>query len=271
MVQIRSEWATVVHPEDPSWSIAFEVTFLLSHYHCIFGKGCPDIYGKGTARGCCPHGAHVVKYPEDQADVEELERIEGRVAALTNEDWQRREQVLARGGGNQAWGKRRGAEGSLHTRTIDGACVFFNGPDHPAGSGCAFHIAALRRGENPNDWKPTTCWGVPIFMDTDEEERLTTVRAVRHADWGEGTLGYWCMDDPAAYTSSLPVYVSLADELRRLVGDEAYEAIAEYCRARENGEAVHLPMTRPLNFIGTEGIAQEPDGTTGVPLPMFNG
>ena len=72
-----------------------------------------------------------------------------------------------------------------------GACIFHNRPDHPAGAGCAFHVAALRRGEDPIDWKPQICWQVPLFFDSDPTTRTTTVRASRTADWGQEGIIDW--------------------------------------------------------------------------------
>ena len=92
--------------------------------------------------------------------------IRGRVQQLTDEDWQNRGVALGHGG-SDPWGKARFARGSVHTRIYRGACIFHNRPDHPAGAGCALHLAALRRGEDPIDWKPRICWQVPLFFESD--------------------------------------------------------------------------------------------------------
>ena len=111
--------------------------------------------------------------------------IRGRVEQLTDEDWQNR-RVALRHGGSDPWGKARFAPDSVHTRIYRGACIFHNRPDHPAGPGCALHLAALRRGEDPMDWKPRICWQVPLFFDSDPATKTTKVRACRTADWGGG-------------------------------------------------------------------------------------
>lgn len=91
----------------------------------------------------------------------DLKKIRGRVGQLTDEDWQNRRLALARGG-RDSWGKARFRRDSVHTRLYRGACIFHNRGDHPGGAGCALHLAALRRGENPMDWKPRICWQVPL-------------------------------------------------------------------------------------------------------------
>ena len=111
--------------------------------------------------------------------------IRGRVRQLTDEDWQNR-QVALRRGGRDPWGKARFKRDSVHTRLYRGACIFHNREDHPGGAGCALHVAALRRGEDPMDWKPRICWQVPLFFEIDDDTKTTKVRACRTVDWGGG-------------------------------------------------------------------------------------
>jgi hypothetical protein len=121
----------------------------------------------------------------------------------------------------------------VHTRIHRGACIFHNRPDHPAGAGCALHVAALRRGEDPIDWKPQICWQVPLFFESDLTTNTTKVRACRTADWGqEGIIEWWCTEHAEAFGASRPVYVSMEQELRRMCGDGVYDELAAYCRAR---------------------------------------
>ena len=113
----------------------------------------------------------------------------------------------------------------------DGNCVFQNTGDGPSGSiGCAFHVAALRRGEDPLDWKPFTCGLVPFAIDHDDDDEIHTLRAYEHdRDWGSGEgepLDWWCIDAPEAYVGAEPVYRSEESLLRRVLGDELYEVVA---------------------------------------------
>lgn len=224
---------TATFSDSHGWNWEFDLTFMLSHYGCIWGRGCPDIRRQGSARGCCVEGVEIYQGDGDAPGGEDLAMIRGRVEQLTDEDWQNRRVALRRGG-SDPWGKARFKPDSVHTRLYRGACIFHNRPDHPAGAGCALHLTALRRGEDPIDWKPQICWQVPLFFDSDPTTSTTTVRASRTADWGqEGIIDWWCTEQEEAFSAERPVYLSMEQELRRVCGDDVYEELAAYCRARK--------------------------------------
>lgn len=228
---------TATFRDGNGWNWEFDLTFMRSNYRCIWGRGCPDVRLQHTARGCCVDGVEIYQGEGDEPGSEDLELIRGRVEEMTGEDWQNREVALRRGG-RDPWAKARFKRDSVHTRVHRAACIFHNRTDHPAGAGCAFHVAALRRGENPIDWKPRICWQVPLFFDIDEKTRTTTVRASRTVDWGEeGILDWWCTEHEDAFTADQPVYVSMEAELRRVCGDEIYDELAAYCHARQAARA----------------------------------
>jgi hypothetical protein len=223
---------TATFTDSDGWSWEFDLTFMLSHYGCIWGCGCPDITQQGTARGCCVLGVEIYRGDGDEAGREDLAMIRGRVEQLTDEDWQNRSEAL-RHGGEDPWGKARFKPDSVHTRIHRGACIFHNRPDHPAGAGCAFHLAALRRGEDPIDWKPQICWQVPLFFETNETTRTTLVRASRTSDWGqEGIIDWWCTEREEAFGAKRAVFLTMGQELRRMCGDDVYAEMAAYCRGR---------------------------------------
>jgi hypothetical protein len=233
---------TVTFRDASGWSWEFDLTFMLSNYRCIWGCGCPDIRLQGTARGCCADGVEIYQGDGDTAGREDLKKIRGRVRQLTDEDWQNQRVALGRGG-RDAWGKARFKRDSVHTRLYRGACIFHNRVDHPGGAGCALHVAALRRGENPMDWKPRICWQVPLYFDSDHETKTITVRACRTADWGgEEILDWWCTEHPDTFSADQPVYVTMEAELRRVCGDPVYSELAAYCQAREPRKLTPLPM-----------------------------
>jgi hypothetical protein len=224
---------TVTFRDSDGWNWEFDLTFMLSNYRCLWGVGCPDTRLLGSARGCCIEGVEIYQGEGDTPGGEDLEMIRGRVKQMTDEDWQNR-QVALRRGGRDPWGKARLRRDSVHTRLYRGACIFHNRIDHPGGAGCAFHVAALCRGENPIDWKPRICWQVPLFFDTDDNTKTTTVRASRTPDWGgEGILDWWCTEHEEAFRADQPVYVSMEAELRRVCGADVYDELVAYCRARQ--------------------------------------
>jgi hypothetical protein len=233
---------TVTFRDTDGWSWEFDLTFLLSNYRCIWGQGCPDTRRQHTARGCCVEGVEIYQGDGDPTGTEDLENIRARVGQLTDEDWQNRPVALARGG-QDPWGKARFKRDSVHTRLYRGACIFHNRVDHPGGAGCALHVAALRRGEDPIDWKPRICWQIPLFFDISHKTRTTTVRACRTVDWGgEGILDWWCTEHPDAFSADQPVYVTMESELRRVCGAAVYDELAAYCQARQTGEPRRLTL-----------------------------
>jgi hypothetical protein len=228
------------------WSWGFDLTFMLSNYGCIWGRGCPDTRLQGSARGCCVDGVEIYQGEGDGSGSQDLEKIRGRVEQLTDEDWQNRRVALRRGG-NDPWGKARFKRDSVHTRLYRGACIFHNRPDHPAGAGCALHLAALRRGEDPIDWKPQICWQVPLFFDSNQTTRTTTVRASRTADWGHaGIIDWWCIEQEEAFSAEWPVYVSMEAEIRRVCGDDVYKQLAAHCRARQRARGPRRLALLPI-------------------------
>lgn len=256
---LHKEWATFIDPRDASrWDI--DVTFLASAWKCIFGCGCHGTQGNPTA-GCCSDGVFIQADAEDEAGAEDFARIKKRVKQLTPQDWD----LL--GEYRHDWHKERD-KGSRHTRVQGGMCVFANRGDGSSGSiGCAFHVAALRRGEDPLDWKPFTCGLVPFAIDHDEDdEDHHTLRAYEHErDWGSGDgepLDWWCIDAPDAYVAAQPVYRSEENLLRRVLGNRLFEEVAAYMEDRF-GE----PNRTPINWQGHWNV-QPPDGTTSIPLPM---
>lgn len=235
---------TVTFRDGDGWNWEFDLTFLLSNYRCIWGRGCPDTSREHTARGCCIEGVEIYQGAGDSGGREDLAKIRRRIAQLTDEDWQNRREALRRSG-RDPWGKARFKPGSVHTRVHRGACIFHNRPDHPGGAGCAFHRAALRRGEDPLDWKPEICWQVPLFFDIDDHTKTTTVRSSRTADWGgDGSIAWWCTEHPDAFGDDQPVYVTMAAELRRVCGAAIYDELAAYCdeRQRSNGRRALTPL-----------------------------
>jgi hypothetical protein len=216
----------------------FDVTWLTSSWTCIYGSGCLGIEEEPTVNsdlGCCVHGAHF----SDKAD---RKRVAKKAAELRADEWQYRAKAKKLGGAI------RQEDGAWVTRTIDGACIFLNRDGFPGGTGCAFHTAAVTRGENFMDWKPEVCWQVPLRLDyhTDENGHETSIlREWKRRDWGEGGADFhwWCTEDPRAFVGAEPVYRSSRDEIVGLVGQKPYDRIVELIESRieSRGTDVFLP------------------------------
>jgi len=232
------EWFSFDDPEEQrTWVV--DLTFLRSNWACIYGSGCQGIHedpAPHLQQGCCSHGAHFV----DDDDISNVVAVAER---LTPEQWEYR--WLGKGPsakGSPAWLTADG-EGSLMTRTVDGACIFLNRPDFPGGAGCALHRHALETDQRPLDVKPAVCWQLPLRLvdHVDENGHVTsTLREWKRRDWGPAgdDFHWWCTDSDEAFVGSQPVYRSLADEIVEFIGAWAYDVIVQYL---EQPQWVPLP------------------------------
>jgi hypothetical protein len=228
------EWLSLTADDGSTWLV--DVTFLESGYGCIYGRGCPGIEG-AEDHGCCTHGAHFT----DAADRKTTLRYASR---MRPDEWQYHGRAAAKGGP-----LKRATGGGWMTRRVDGACIFLNRADHPGGGGCSLHQAALARGERPMDWKPDVCWQVPVRLEihTDDYGHDTyLLRAWERRDWGEGGADFewWCIEEGPAYLEPEPVYRTMVDELRELMGDELYARLRESLDRRAISTPVTLTATR---------------------------
>jgi len=204
------EWLSFDHEGD---TYSFDVTWMTSNWSCIYG-------------------AHFT----DKAD---RKRVARKAAELEPSEWQLHAVAEELGGPIH-----KNDEGAWVTHVVDGACIFLNRPDHPAGAGCAFHHAAVARGESYLDWKPEVCWQVPMRLDfhRDDNDHLTYIlREWKRRDWGAGGADFhwWCTEDPLAFVGAEPVYRACAEDIVALVGDGPYRRLAELLDQR--GREVFLP------------------------------
>lgn len=227
------EWVSFPDPDDPGHEIRADLSFLLSQWSCIYGRGCAGIAGR-PEHGCCSHGAFFT----DRADEA---RVRAAAAELTERDWARH-------------GRRRIAaddeldgEPARRTATVDGACVFLNGPDAPMGAGCALHRLAQRTGRHPLEVKPDVCWQLPVARRqerTADGSLVTTLGEFSRRSWGAGgaDLTWWCTESAAAHVGRRPLYRAYAAELTALIGRAAYTELARLCARREGGGRPELPL-----------------------------
>ncbi|AKL88382.1 hypothetical protein BH789_gp101 [Gordonia phage GMA6] len=239
------EWIEIPDPADSTRRFRVNMTFLLSNYNCTFGAGCPGIKpqienGRHDA-GCCVQGAGY-HGPEDVANVAKWFK------KLTFKDMPEDKLRHAR---EHGWSVSNASGEPYKTRKLNGACIFANeksdDPDAPP-SGCAFHHLANRLGVSHVEVKPTTCWQVPLLVgeyggetSAQPDHDLITITAQGRGEWGgvypddysdldqvtDGRyLGWWCTDTPDAYNGKQKAYVYFETELRKIMGDPAYEQLA---------------------------------------------
>ena len=201
----------------------FETDFLRSRWTCIWGKGCLGILpepAEELQQGCCSVGA-------DLGNEDEAMMISAMAAMLSPARFEHHADAVDRSTTGIFSDETR-----LHTRVVDGACIFFNRPGFAGGVGCALHLAAVEAGESPLDWKPSVCWQLPVRVDwamQDNGVEHATVRRWSRADWGdEGETMHWCCTEgERAYVGEQPVIESLAEELAAITGQTVYVRLRE--------------------------------------------
>jgi hypothetical protein len=233
----RHEWLSFEDPgEDRTWM--FDVTFLMSSWTCIYGRGCQGVLTGPAAeyeQGCCSYGAHFI----DDADVKSTEAFAAR---LTKKQWQFKSKS-AKGIVNVD------KDGTRTTKLVDDACIFLNRPGFEGGAGCALHQAAVASGERPLDWKPDVCWQLPLRLTdhVDEHGHVTsTLREWKRRDWGDGgaEFHWWCTEAPDAFVGHRPVYLELRDEIIEMTSEVAYDLLTKELMARRPKTLLPHPAVR---------------------------
>jgi len=227
------EWLEFADPANPDHIIRADMTWLLSRWTCIFGRGCHGIIEGRAADGCCSHGAFFT-------DEDDEKRVRAAARKLTPETWQHHRR------GFKNYTEMDTVDGKTPARRTatrpDGPCVFLNDPDFASGGGCALHAQALRDGVHPLEYKPDVCWQLPVRRDQEWTKRpdgtkilLTTLAEFDRRGWGEGghDLHWWCTSSPEAHVGGEPMWRSYAPELIALIGEKAYVRLAELCAKRE--------------------------------------
>ena len=228
------EWFTFIDPDDAEHEYWCDVTWLLSNWGCIYGRGCPGITRQGADEGCCSHGAYF-------ADEDDELRVRAAARELKPEEWQNHEVAEKKG-------LVEVQEDRVRTRVHKKGCIFLNRAGFRGGAGCALHALALRTDRHPIATKPDVCWQLPLLCSSDWEERLdgtkvwvTTIGEFNRRAWGSGghDLDWWCTETPEAQVAAVPLYESYRDELIALIGEPAYEVLRAHCEARREAGGPH--------------------------------
>jgi hypothetical protein len=170
-------------------------------------------------------------------------RVLKAAATLTPEEWQNhgvKKNVI-----------HTNKHGETVTRLVDDACIFLNKPDFPAGAGCAFHIAAVRRGVNFMTLKPEVCWQLPLrredHVDDDEGHVISVIRQWDRRHWGKGgrEFHWWCTESPDAFVGKKPVYREMQAELTEMVGAKIYDRFVALVREKERLRVKGVPLPHP--------------------------
>ena len=247
------EWVTFDDPKEDGRRWQIDVTFLLSHWQCIFGCGCQGVLTERASdmvQGCCSYGAHF----SNRKDRDLVVRV---AKDLTDDEWQFRANARKKGIYAKC-GKDEDGKQEWRTRLVDDACIFLNRPDFHLGAGCALHVHAMRTGKHHSDLKPEVCWQLPLRRVDEEQEDGTVVSTLTEfarEGWGEGgdDFAWWCTEAPEAFTGKEPVYRSLGVELRKMLGDRLYKRVVAYLdeRSRARPEPVRHPAQTKVSLGAT--------------------
>jgi hypothetical protein len=236
------EWVEFPDPADAEHIVRADLTWLLSNWTCIYGRGCEGVIEGRADDGCCSHGAF---YSDDDDE----KRVAKYAKQLKKKDWQYA--AAGRAKGISEVDELEG-EPARKTRRVDGACVFLNRPGFAGGEGCSLHALALRIGLHPLQTKPDVCWQLPVRRSQDRVERpdestvlVTTIGEFDRRGWGPGgaDLHWWCTSSPAAHVGAEPLYLSYGPELAALLGQPAYDELVRLCALRAAGTVLSHPAT----------------------------
>ena len=202
-----------IHDGETVWR--FDRDFLESRWTCIWGRGCQGIGAEPAAHlglGCCSVGA-------DLGDEDEARMISALAATLEPGRFEHHTEASDVGIFSD--------DLRLHTRIVDGACIFLNRPGFAGGAGCALHLAAIDADESPIDWKPSVCWQLPIKVDWTagpDATEVATVHRWTRSDWGEEgeTMAWCCTEGSLAYVGDRTVIDSLSAELEEVAGTAVF-------------------------------------------------
>ena len=244
---VEREWFEFTDPADEDHLFSVDLTWLESRWQCQFGTpACPGIDAAQPDAGCCVHGAFMA----DEADREQLK---DSVRRMPKKFWQNRpaetdEFLAGRGPELEPWlewdeldGDDGEPEPALKTRVVGGACIFANRSGWATGAGCALHQWCLEEGLDITVEKPEVCWQLPLRR-TEEWEDLagrevlrTTIGEYDRRSWGDGgeDFDWYCTADPACHVGEEPVWRSQENELRALMGEDAFELLAGRLEGRE--------------------------------------
>jgi hypothetical protein len=224
------EWLEFTDPANESNLFKCDITWLTSYWNCIYGNGCQGIdYDKPDA-GCCSDGAY---YSDD----EDEDRVLAAAQRLTPDIWQFYHQVRK---GKKLEISEVGLDRDRKTRYFQGSCVFLNRKEFDGPMGCALHHLAVSEGRHFFETKPDVCWQLPIRRSFEKRElgdrelTITVIGEYERLAWGEGgaDFNWYCTANSDAHTGVKPVYLSNKIELEQLMGEKAYEILAEHCNRR---------------------------------------
>lgn len=243
----------VIPPQDEKteaeYTIRVHLTFMLSNWECIFGRGCAGLFGVQDSvvnddAGCCTDSFWFT-------GKEDYDHVSKMIKQLKPEDWDDdlREHVDKHGWANvyNADEEEFNGKGKVHR----GACVFQNRNGGSSGHpGCAFHFLGERTKQSHVDVMPTVCWQLPLRFEEVNND-IYELRPWDVSKWNTDAYefddrryhcSWWCVDSPEAFIGEGKVYRTLETSLRKMMGDRPYELMVKAIEARLASGNTYAPM-----------------------------
>jgi hypothetical protein len=214
------EWVEFVDPADAKGVIRADLTWLLSSWTCVYGRGC-----EGVVEGRADVGR--------TQGVSELDELEGEPA--------RRTRTVD---GACLFLNRPGFSGgagcALHALALrDGLHPLETKPD------VCWQLPVRRTQE----------W---VERPDEVQVLVTSIGEFDRRGWGPGgaDLHWWCTSSPAAHVGADPLWRSYAPELTALIGQPAYDELARLCALRATGRGAAHPATEQAVAVLDAGGAE---------------
>ena len=136
--------------------------------------------------------------------------------------------------------------GEIKTRLVDGACIFLNRPGFEGGIGCALHTGGARGRRAPARLEAPGVLAAARCGSRTTPRTPTATSPPRSAS-GSGATGARAARSSTggapspheAFVDRAPVYETLRDEIVEMVGQKAYDLLAEHVASR--GTERYLP------------------------------
>lgn len=241
------EWIEFVDPANPGELFKCDLTWLTSHWTCLFGNGCKGLDADKPDSGCCSDGAYY-------SSKEDEDRVLQAAYRLTPDIWENYSKARK---GKRLHISEIGLDKDRKTKKINGNCIFMNNKGFSGGYGCALHTLALQEGIHFTETKPDVCWQLPIrrsYEDRlvgDKSVTVTVIGEYERLAWGEGgaDFDWYCTSNTDAHIGKAPVYISNKNELVALMGSAAYHELARHCEMRVAAQKISRRKSLPLYVI----------------------
>ena len=250
-----------------------DIGALTSNYRCIYGQGCRGtvpLVGERPGQhrpadpsvtGCCRTSPGYGRAIAEADDPEQAAatagdtplRVQPYVDQLRPDEAQHYDRIAA-GRWLEESEREDGLWDSRHA-TVGGNCIFLNTEMPNGKTGCALWHVAMRLGEDPKNARPYVCHSAPAAAfgagttaDGSGERILVTLRP--HWFGWFAPEGYFCTDDPAAYSASEPVFRRMASEYSTLLGADVYAALLPALEQAwaERGERLRASWGTPTDL-----------------------